>query len=108
MKSELNSRPVFVRKKDSIYGHFMICYTAVLILRLLQYIVFKNKIKTSEIIEFINNFNVVKIDERYLNTLKKESYLEQINEVMPIDITNLFLTDSDIKKIKNFKFSTTN
>lgn len=108
MKSELNARPVYVRKRDSIYGHFIICYTAVLILRLLQYIVFKNNIKTSNIVDFISNFNVIKIDERYLNALKKDSYLEQINEIMPIDVTNLFLTDSDIKKLQNFKLSTTN
>ena len=48
MKSQLDSRPVFLQKEDTITGHFLICYLSVLLVRLLQ-------IKV--IVEIIDNQN---------------------------------------------------
>ncbi len=36
-KSDLQTRPIYVRTQKHIEGHMLICYTALLILRLLQY-----------------------------------------------------------------------
>ncbi len=35
MKSDLDARPVFLQKEDTIKGHFLICYIAVLLERIL-------------------------------------------------------------------------
>ncbi|MCB5502793.1 transposase [Dorea formicigenerans] len=37
MKSQLDARPVYLQKEDTIVGHFLICYLAVLLARLLQF-----------------------------------------------------------------------
>ena len=37
MKSQLEARPVYLQKEDTITGHFLICYLAVLLTRLLQF-----------------------------------------------------------------------
>ena len=37
MKSQLDARPVYLQKEDTIVGHFLICYLAVLLTRLLQF-----------------------------------------------------------------------
>ncbi len=37
MKSQLDARPVYLQKEDTITGHFLICYLAVLLTRLLQF-----------------------------------------------------------------------
>lgn len=37
MKSQLDARPVYLQKQDTITGHFLICYLAVLLTRLLQF-----------------------------------------------------------------------
>ena len=42
LKSQLDARPVYLQSKDRIYGHFLICYYAVTLLRLLEEKVFKN------------------------------------------------------------------
>ena len=34
MKSQLDARPVYLQKQDTIVGHFLICYLAVLLTRL--------------------------------------------------------------------------
>lgn len=41
MKSQLDARPVYLQKEDTITGHFLICYLAVLLTRLLQFKVLK-------------------------------------------------------------------
>jgi hypothetical protein len=37
MKSDLYARPVFVRKNEHIRAHFLICFVALLIIRMIQY-----------------------------------------------------------------------
>lgn len=44
LKSELDARPVYLQRQDSIYGHFLICYLAVFALRVLQIKEFKDEI----------------------------------------------------------------
>ena len=58
MKSDLDARPVFLQKEDSIKGHFLICYLAVLLERILQFKVLENKYSTSEIFDFIKSFDL--------------------------------------------------
>ena len=41
MKSQLDARPVYLQKQDTIVGHFLICYLAVLLTRLLQFKILK-------------------------------------------------------------------
>lgn len=43
MKSELDTRPVYLQKENRIKGHFFICYTAVLLSRILQFKILENK-----------------------------------------------------------------
>ena len=45
MKSDLDARPVFLQKEDTIKGHFLICYLIVLLERIFQFKIFKNKYK---------------------------------------------------------------
>lgn len=45
LKSDLEGRPVYVRLKDHIEGHFLICYISLVITRLLQYELNKNNSK---------------------------------------------------------------
>jgi transposase len=56
-KTDLEFRPIYHYKKTHILSHFLICYTSLLILRLLQY-----KLKTKQI-----NLSV----ERIVNVLKR-------------------------------------
>ena len=48
MKSQLDARPVYLQKQDTIVGHFLICYLAVLLTRLLQFKILKNGYSSEE------------------------------------------------------------
>lgn len=98
MKSELDARPVYLQKEDSIKGHFLICYVTVLLLRLFQFKVLKNNYSTYEICSFIKEFRVVKInDNRYINMTKASSFITELASILNQPITNYYLTDRQIK-----------
>ena len=42
-KSYLDARPVYAHKKETIYGHFLICYLSLFLLRVLEIKVFKKR-----------------------------------------------------------------
>ena len=64
MKSQLDARPVYLQKEDTIVGHFLICYLAVLLARLLQFKVLENNYSSEDIFDFIHDFRVAQISER--------------------------------------------
>lgn len=58
MKSELETRPIFVRTKKSIEGHLLICFIALTVYRILeQYL--ENKYTCFEIFEMLRNMWIV-------------------------------------------------
>ena len=102
LKSELDARPVYLQRRDSIYGHFLICYLAVFALRVLQIKEFKDEIHTNEIISFVRNLKVLKNGETYINLGSKDK-IKKINDRLGLNLTNYFLTDKNIKKVLGFK-----
>ena len=102
LKSELDARPVYLQRRDSIYGHFLICYLAVFALRVLQIKEFKDEVHTNEIIGFVRNLRVLKSGDAYINLGAKEK-IKGINDRLGLTLTNYFLTDKNIKKVLGFK-----
>ena len=83
MKTDLNARPVYLQKENRIYGHFLVCYLAVVTIRFLQFVLFKNMdVKSNDIISFIQNTEVIKLDDNdYFNISKKTEFMNIVNEV---------------------------
>jgi transposase len=105
MKSYLDARPVFLQKTASIHGHFLICYLAVLLIRLLQFKVLKNKYCTEKIIDFIRKFRIVKLEHnKYVNITSSSKFIKSLADELKLPITNYFLNESQIKKMLNYKF----
>lgn len=102
LKSELDARPVYLQRRESIYGHFLICYLAVFALRVLQIKEFKDEIHTNEIISFVRNLRVLKNGDSYINLGSKDK-IKRINDRLGLNLTNYFLTDKAIKKLLSFK-----
>lgn len=103
MKSDLDARPIFLQKRDSIKGHFLICYLTVLLERIFQFKVLENKYHTSEIFNFIRNFKAVKADRNYINITACTDFIEELSEKFDLPLTNYFLTETQIKSIFNYK-----
>lgn len=98
MKSELDARPVYLHKEDSIKGHFLICYVAILLTRLLQFKTLNNHYSSSTIFNFIRTFNVVMInDNKFINLTKSTDFIKELSLTLNHPITNYYLTNKQIK-----------
>lgn len=103
MKSDLDARPVFLQKEDSIKGHFLICYIAVLLERILQFKILDNKYSASEIFSFVKKFMVTKAENKYINTTTYSSLIDDLSKRFKLPLTNYYLSETQIKSILNHK-----
>lgn len=105
MKSHLDARPVYLQKQDTITGHFLICYIAVLLTRLLQIYELEDKYGTEEIFDFIKDFRVVKIsDRKYINMTRNSRFIKALASKTGLPLTSYFLDNEDINKVLNYRF----
>lgn len=94
----IDARPVYLQKENSIKGHFLICYAAVLLLRIFQFKVLDNKYSTGEICEFIKTFRIVEINNnRYINITRSTPFIRDLAGILNQPITNYYLTARQIK-----------
>ena len=105
MKSQLDARPVYLQKKDAITGHFLICYLAVLLTRLLQFKVLKNNYCSEDLFEFVRDFRVAKISERkYINLSRGTVFIKNFASLCNLPLMSYFLSDGEIKKMLSHRF----
>ena len=105
MKSQLDARPVYLQKQDSIIGHFLICYLAVLLSRILQIYILEDKYGTEEIFNFIRDFKVAKIsDYRYINLTRSSEFIKKLAMNTKLPLTLYFLNNEDINKMLSHRF----
>ena len=102
LKSELDARPVYCHKQNTIYGHFLICYLSIFLLRILQIKKFKDKIHINQIVDFIRSFIVLKEKDRIINLSSKDKILPLLN-VLNLNIDNYIFKQVDIQKFLNSK-----
>ena len=97
MKSEFNSRPVYLSREDRIKAHFTTCFLSLVIYRYLEKKL-DEKFTTSQIIETLRKFD-----------FRNENNLGYSPLYVRTDLTDLlhevfeFETDFDIVENKNFK-----
>ena len=105
MKSQLDARPAYMQKEDTIAGHFLICYLAVLLTRLLQFKVLKNKYCSEDIFGFIHDFRAAKIsDRKYINLTKGSAFIKEFAAITGLPLTSYFLSEGEIKKMLSHRF----
>lgn len=105
MKSELDARPVYLQKEETITGHFLICYLAVLLTRLLQLKILKNTTSTETIFEFIRDFRVAMIsDRKFINLSRNSEFIRSLSISTGLPLTSYFLTNTEIRKILDHRF----
>ena len=105
MKSQLDARPVYLQKENTIIGHFLICYLAVLLTRLLQFKVLKNHYCSEDIFEFVRDFRVAQIsDRKYINLAKSTVFIKEFSALTGLPLTSYFLNEGEIKKMLSHRF----
>ena len=105
MKSQLDARPVYLQKEETITGHFLICYLAVLLTRLFQIHVLADQYGSETLFDFIHDFRVAKAsDRKYINLTRGSSFIKDLTTLTGLPLTSYFLGNEDINKMLSHRF----
>ena len=102
MKTNFDARPVFLRKPERIRAHFLICYTALLIYRLMECKLDDNltHVTTSSLIKTLQNMNVVNMDDMYYKSIYSGSQaLDALERCFELQLNRKYYRPSDLNKI---------
>ena len=104
MKTNLSARPVYHQKPQRIVAHFMICYTALLVYRLLEAKLdrYGTHFTIENIIETLNNMEVANIEDMcYMSTYNNSQVCTALNAVFDLGLDKKYYQPKELnKKIK--------
>ena len=103
MKSDLDARPVYVQKEETIKGHFLICFLTVMLERILQFKIYDNKYSTNDLMNFFKDFSLVKTDNGYINASKSTDFITDFTKETSLPLNHLNISETKLKKILNYK-----
>lgn len=90
MKTEFEARPVYVRREDRIKAHFLVCYMALLLLRLMEKKL-NSTYTSSQIIDSLREYRLLKIGgQGYIPEYIRTDLTDRMHEVFK------FRTDTQI------------
>ena len=92
MKTDFEARPVYLQREDRIKAHFLICFLALLVYRLLESKLNK-EYTVSEITNTLRTMEVTKIEEYgYIPSYERTELTDKLHELFG------FRTDTEIIK----------
>lgn len=103
LKTNFSSRSVYHHKENRIKAHFLICYTALLIYRLLEVKLDRNKthFTTGQIIETLQNMNVVNCSDMYYQSCYTGSdVLDSLEQLFDLKLNRKYYLPKTLNKLK--------
>lgn len=106
MKTCLEARPVFVSDTNTIFGHFLIVYYALVIMRLLEFKIFDDKIAIEQLFDFIRDYKVTEnYDGSFINNATDTSTYRKIkNRLCLSKLGNVYLSRRDLDLLFETEF----
>ncbi|MBQ6480295.1 MAG: IS1634 family transposase [Anaerolineaceae bacterium] len=99
MKSEFLARPVYLKRDDRIQAHFLTCFIALLILRILEHKI-DHKFSYPEIIDCLSEMDFTKIkDVGYTPSYTRTNLTDCLHEVFGFRTDYEIMTQEAMKKI---------
>ena len=100
LKTEFSARPVYVRNDDRIKAHFLVCFLALLIFRLLEKKLDK-KYTCSEILDTLKEMNFADIEEQgYMPLYSRTKLTDALHEVCNFRTDYQFISKRKMKTIQ--------
>lgn len=97
-KSGLENRPVFVKLKDHIESHFLICFISLVIVRLLEKKL-ENKYSFNKILQTIRSYTSSALEHDIYHQTFTNDVIQDIGNIYNIDLQRKYMTLSEIRKI---------
>ncbi len=98
IKSEFKARPVFVKTKDHVNAHFLICYVALVIMRVLEHLL-EEKYTTKQIRHALCEYFCSYLEQNYYFFDYRDEILDTIAQMYGWDSTKKYMSKATIKNI---------
>lgn len=100
-KTEFESRPVFVWTNAHIEGHFATCFTALVLIRLLQ-TKLGGKYPIGKTIEALRKYNCTQIDNTLYQFVYYDEILEECGNIFHMEFNNKYRSREQIRRILKY------
>lgn len=113
MKSDLEGRPVYVRSKEHINGHFLVCFIALTLLRIIQFQILKSSneqrnctrkwrmgLSADRIKRALSEFKADLLPGGYYRVTRADKDLERIFQAFGVDPMLRLPTGSELRRVK--------
>ena len=100
-KSEFASRPIFVWTNEHIDAHFATCFTALVLIRLLQ-AKLDNKYPVGRIIKSLKDYCCVPLDTNHYQFTYFDEILQSIEKAFSMTLDNKYRTRQEIQRLLRY------
>lgn len=106
MKTCLEARPVYVSDPETIFGHFLVVYYGLTVMRLLELKVFEDKLPIEQLFDFIRDYNVTEnVDGGFVNNATDTPTYRAVKERLGLaKLGNVYLTKKDLDNLFQTEF----
>ena len=98
IKSEFKARPVFVKTEDHVNAHFLICYVALVIMRVIEHLL-EEQYTTKEIRNALCSYSCSYLDQNYYLFDYRDKVLDAFGKMYDWDLTQKYKSLAEIKNI---------
>ena len=97
-KTQLKSRPIYLKTQDHIEAHFLSCFLSLLILRVLETKI-NRKYSIKDIVNSLQKSNVDLLEMNKYKAVYYDEILKELDECIGTSLDKRYLTLSEIKKM---------
>lgn len=99
MKTEFKARPVYLSRQDAIKSHFLTCFIALLVYRILENKL-DNKYTVSQIVETLRNMNVLDVEGLgYMPAYTRSDITDSLHSLVNYRLDNQIIKKAKMKSI---------
>lgn len=100
-KSEFDTRPIFVRTNEHIDAHFTECFTALVLIRLLQLKLTK-KYPVGQILESLRKYNCISLENGDYEFIFRNEIIDECAASFGINLSTRYRSREDMRRILKY------
>ena len=100
-KSEFDTRPIYVRTNDHIDAHFTVCFTSLVLIRLLQLKLTK-KYPVGQIIESLRKYNCVPLESGSYEFIFRNEIIDECAASFDMNLSMKYRSREEIRRILKY------
>lgn len=102
IKSEFKARPVYVKKDEHVEAHFLICFVALVIMRVLEQML-RKKHTVKQIRNSLINYSCSYLEQNYYLFDYRDDVIKSFESTFDFDLSKKIMSKAEIKKILQYK-----